>query len=888
MELKPFSIFHFPSPIPPDAFTSASGAGYTTSVFALVLPDLGDAAVDRPYTYLIPPHLAGVVVVGGRVVVPLGHRQVAGYVLGLEEHPDVVHEKVRPILAVKSSDPVFTTEQASLARWIAHTYLCPLSEALRPCLAEAGGLSVQRRWQCTEHQGVTVLLPDPTLHAVYDYLREHPGTASTHVRSSFGEVGLSALEALRRDGLIRTVAGSRVKAREINVIAPALPAATLLAQADALPVRANKQAILLRWAAQVLETPLPVAEVARRAEVGEAVVRACVTKGWLRQERVSVRRNPWDTVTGRKAEPPVLTATQQHAVEQITAAVRAQSTQNFLLYGVTGSGKTEVFLHAISDVLAQQQQAIVLVPEISLTAQAMALYHGRFPGQVAVLHSHLSAGERYDEWQRIAGGEAQVVLGARSAIFAPCPDLGLIVIDEEHESSYKQESSPRYHTKQVALERGRLQSAPVVLASATPSLESMRETESGLLTLLRLPERIESRPLPVVKLVDLRRMTSGARILSHPLREAIERRLTDSEQVILFLNRRGYSHSLLCQGKDCGHFEVCPHCAVPLTYHLQAHLLRCHHCDYAKRPNASCPKCGGVQIAFRGVGTERLEAEVQQLWPEARIGRMDRDTTARKGAHQAILDRFGREETDILIGTQMVAKGLDFPRVTLVGVVAADTSLGVPDFRAPERTFQLLTQVAGRAGRSEWAGEVIIQTFQPEHYAIQAAMLHDYDSFYAQEIVHRGDSTACWPPLTALVNVLVNGEDESQVRATAAALARRAREVGAAAAVLPPMATETVLPGLLDFIKRELPIEDEEEEDPFGAEELLHRDVPGGVVVNDAAPCPLERLRGRYRYHIVLRGQDRPTLLRLARQLQDLTPPRSVHVVIDVDPLSLA
>ncbi len=838
--------------------------------------------------------MAGDVRVGGRVTAPLGSRQVTGYVLALEEHVEVEAGKVRGLTAVKSAEPAFTTEQAALARWLAETYLCPLSEALRPCLAESGTALSKRTWQCTDTEGVTTLLPDPALNAVLHYLREHPGASSAQVHAQFAQAGTTALETLRREGLIRQSGGKRLQAREIHAVLPALAASTLLEVADTLPARAAKQAELLRWAARMLPAlddqafiPLSAPEVAHRAGVSPAVVRACLEKGWLCSESIAIRRNPWETVRGRKAVPPALTGRQQAAVSAIAQAAAAQAPCSFLLWGVTGSGKTEVFLHAIEQVLAAGRQVIVLVPEISLTGQAMALYHGRFPGQVAVLHSHLSSGERYDEWQRIAGGEAQVVLGARSAIFAPCPKLGLVVIDEEHDSSYKQESSPRYHTKGVALERGRLCGAPVVLASATPSLESMREAELGQHTLLRLPERIERRPLPIVKLIDLRRMTYNARILSHPLRVAIGERLAAGQQTILFLNRRGYSHTLLCQNAKCGYCEECPNCSVPLTYHKGVELLRCHHCDHQQPTRLLCPKCGGAQLPFKGVGTERLEMEVQALWPEARLGRLDRDTTARKGAHSAILDKFGREETDILIGTQMVAKGFDFPKVTLVGVIAADTSLGIADFRAPERTFQLLTQVAGRAGRSEWPGEVLVQTYQPEHYAIQAALEHDYERFYRQEITRRGDPKECWPPLSALINVLVHGENESEVKTTAAALARRAREVGAARILLPAMEEKSILPGLLDLFDP-LPEDEEEEEDPFGAEELLQRELPGGVSVNDPTSCPLERLRGRYRYHILLRGQNRAELRRVARELQAITPPRSVVVVIDVDPLSLA
>ena len=854
-------------------------------MFALVLPDLGDAAVDRPYTYRIPPEWQAAVTVGGRVRAPLGNRKISGYVLAITETCDLPPAKVKPLLAVLPGAPAFTAEQATLARWLADAYLCPLSEALRPCLAEPGGMAAGGRWRPADSRAVITLLPDPTANAVLGYLREHPGASSLQVYKRFGEDGAAALDTLRREGLIHPVGGKARGERTVRALQPALPPERLLEIADGL--KAVKQATLLRWAAGDWPAePLAVADVARLARVTPGVVSACLEKGWLIAEDVSLRRNPWDAVQGRKAQAPSLTGQQRLAVDAINASILKREIRSFLLHGVTGSGKTEVFLHAIETALGQGRQVIVLVPEISLTAQAMALYHGRFPGKVAVLHSHLSPGERRDEWTRIARGEAKVVLGARSAVFAPCPDLGLIIIDEEHESSYKQESSPRYHAKAVALERGRLCRAPVVLASATPSLESMHETDRGKHLLLKLPERIEARPLPPVKLVDLKYMTKRARILSAPLREAIEKRLAASEQTILFLNRRGFMHVLLCP--KCGEQETCPHCAVPLTYHKGASALRCHHCDFSKPTQMAC-QCGGTQIPFRGVGTEQLEEEVCGLWPEARVSRLDRDTTARRGAHQAILDRFADEETDILIGTQMVTKGFDFPKVTLVGVIAADISLGIPDFRAPERTFQLLTQVAGRAGRADLPGEVFIQTWQPRHYAVMAACEHDYETFYRQELMARGDSDACWPPLTALVNITVSGENESEVLSTAAALARRARESAPVGIPLPTGAiTIPLLFDLFDLAEPEPEEADAAEPDPFGAEALLARPVPGNVVVDGPAPCPLERLRGRYRHHLILRGQDRRALLKLARTLQEITPPKGVQVVFDVDPLSLA
>ncbi len=862
-------------------------------MYARVLPDLGEAATDALYTYHVPPSLQATCGVGTRVRVPLGARQVTGFVLELCAIPDVAPDRLRPLTSILAATPAFTSEQATLVRWLAQTYLCPLSEALRPCLADPGGASPRLHWYVADMPGTTTLVPDPTQSQLLDFLRAHPGASTAHLRAQLGAATSTALDALRRSGLITPTPRTKARGREIQVLATTTAPAALAALAATLPARAAKQAQLLRWIATALSPatepallPLSPTEVARQAGVSAGVVRTCLQHGWLSLVPHQIRRDPWLGVEGRKHLPPPLTAPQQAAVAAIRTAVEGQSAESFLLYGITGSGKTEVFLHAIDVVLRQGRQAIVLVPEISLTAQAMALYHGRFPGKVAVLHSHLSPGERFDEWQRIASGAADVVLGARSAVFAPCPRVGLLIIDEEHESSYKQESSPRYQAKRVALERGRLSGAPVVLASATPSLETMREADLGQHTVLQLPARIEARPLPTVHLVDLRRMTTNARILTPPLRAAITTRLADQQQTILFLNRRGFAYSLLCG--SCGHQEGCPHCAVPLTFHKDPNLLRCHHCDYHRRPTPACPHCQGVFMAYKGVGTERLEQEVAALWPQARLGRLDRDTTARKGAHQTILDRFGREETDILIGTQMVAKGLDFPKVTLVGVIAADTSLGIADFRAPERTFQLLTQVAGRAGRNQWPGEVFIQTFQPEHYAIQAAVRHDYQTFYAEELRKRGDSLACWPPLTGLINILINGEHESEVQATAAALARQARALtGDTPVAEAPMTLSGVLPGLLELLRDGEP-EIADPDDPFGTGALLHRAVPAGLIVDGPAPCPLERLRGRYRYHVLLRGQDRQALRDIAGTLRTLTPPKGITIVIDVDPLSLA
>jgi len=546
-----------------------------------------------------------------------------------------------------------------------------------------------------------------------------------------------------------------------------------------------------------------------------------------------------------EAAPVLLTVEQAGAVEVIGEAAAAGRAASFLLYGVTASGKTEVFLRVIEQVLEQGRQAIVLMPEISLTAQAVGIYRARFGDQVGVLHSALSVGERWDEWQRIRAGEARVVIGARSALFAPTPSVGLIVVDEEHETSYKQEQAPRYHSRDLALKRGELARCPVVLASATPSLESFYAAECGRHHLLRLPTRVEERPLPRVQVVDIRSAGPRTTILSTPLRQGIGSRLEAGEQVILFLNRRGFATFLLCPA--CGEAVRCPDCRVSLTYHRQQRQVRCHHCGLAEKAPTVCIRCGGRNIRFSGFGTERVESELASVFPRARAVRLDRDTTARKGAHVRIVGQFRTAAADILIGTQMVAKGFDFPGVTLVGVVSADTSLNLPDFRAAERTFQLLTQVSGRSGRGEKEGEVVVQTFRPDHYSVSAAAQQDYEAFYRREIAVRQELD--YPPFTRLANLVVSAEQEQQARERAEWLAERIRQL----------------------IGRPCP-------QVIGAGRL---DVLG------PAPAPIPKLRGKHRWHLVVRAPRGELQGVLRKALSGAGDWAGASVAVDVDPTSL-
>lgn len=527
---------------------------------------------------------------------------------------------------------------------------------------------------------------------------------------------------------------------------------------------------------------------------------------------------------------PALSANpaQEKALEAIRQARASGGT--VLLYGVTGSGKTEVYLQAVQETLDAGREALVMVPELALTPQAMERYRGRLGERVGVLHSGLSGPERRDYWWKLRKGELSVALGTRSAVFAPLPDPGLFVIDEEHETSYKQESSPRYHARQVAFRRASRHGAAMVLGSATPSLETFYLAEQGRYRLVELPERPGGRPLPGVQIVDMRKHFRRGGLLSPVLADRIKDRVAAGEQVVLLLNRRGFSNFLQCQ--DCGHVPGCGQCSISLTWHRSRGFLQCHYCLYQERPPDACPKCGGLRMKHGGAGTERLEEEVQRLVPGVPVVRMDSDTTGTAGAHGRLLERFGRGEAQVLVGTRMIAKGLDFPTVTLVGVVRADAELHMPDFRAGERTFQLLSQVAGRAGRGDLPGEVVLQAMDPEHPVLLAAAAHDFAGMYSAELAVRRD--VGYPPYCRLVRVLLSHPDEALVE----------------------RAAQRVATGLA-------------------------RQLPGAEVVGPA-PCPVERIRGRYRWHLLLKGSKVQELVDAARNY--LQPPEGQELLILVDP----
>ena len=603
--------------------------------------------------------------------------------------------------------------------------------------------------------------------------------------------------------------------------------------------------------ATVRDTALPLllADAGRRG-IDSAALRRLETRGLLRIEQVEIERSPWSSAHVQRGEVKrhALSDEQRQAYEKINQAVCQQKFSSLLIHGVTGSGKTEVYLNAIDSVLAKGKSALLLVPEIGLTPQVARYFNAWFEGRAAILHSGLSDGERFDQWRRIRQGEARVVIGTRSAAFAPLRDLALIVVDEEHDSSYKQEESPRYNGRDTALKRGQLEDAVVVLGSATPQLETyylaVRRNQHRLQS---LTSRVQQRPLPVVRLVDMRvefQNRGKAAVISQALEDAIRKRLDQGQQALVLINRRGYSPLLLC--RSCGYTETCEQCSVSLTFHQDTNRLCCHYCGYTRKVPKNCQSCGKEYIYFLGEGTERIEEILKEMFPKARVSRLDRDTAQRRGGIAEVLSDFGAGMIDILVGTQMIAKGHDFPGVTLVGVLAAEQSLRLTDFRAAERTFQLLTQVAGRAGRGDQPGEVVIQTYFPNHYSVKYACAQDYEKFFHEEAQFRYRFR--YPPFTALANIIISGKDRQKTE-------KQALEVSKILG-----ARRNTLSG----------------------EQRMRFLGP--------APAARERLRGEFRFQILVKTTSRAELHRvLEAALGDLADShgRTKGISVDIDPVSL-
>ncbi len=819
------------------------------------------AAVTQTYTYRIPAAYHAVAGPGCRVVVPFGRQTLIGYVVAIHEQlPAALAAKpggqpgqppaVKDIADWIDETPVINDEILALTRWVADYYYAPWGETLKVALPPGLDVRLEDWLELTEDGRQAVQTGSVS-----------PRTRNGRLLAWLAEVG----GAVRLDDLPLDRFGKnpRQVARELEH----LGLVSLTTRTGEATVRFKRRLVVRRTErpADQPERPLPLAqarvlayldetptalvsELVAAADVSPAVLRQMAKKGLVEITPETIRRNPLAHLAHLPAEPaPALTPEQRQACEAVLAAHDSGRFRTFLLHGVTGSGKTEVYLAAISAVLQRGGSALMLVPEIGLTPLLARRLIQRFGSLVALLHSSLSPGERVDEWERIRSGDARVVIGTRSAVFAPLVNLRLIVVDEEHDTSYKQsESVPHYHGRDIAIVRASRLNCPVLLGSATPAIETFQHTAVGKYTRLELPQRIGNRSLPEVTLVDMREVFKRhrePRFISDELQTAIAETCSQGEQVMVLLNRRGFASCWLCRA--CGFVITCPHCSVTLTYHRTDHYLACHYCGYTTPPPGRCPECQGEGIAYVGEGTEQLEARLRELFPTLAIARLDRDTTRRRGAFERIFHDFASGSLNLLVGTQMIAKGHDFPNVTLVGVVSVDAGLMMPDFRAPERTFQLIAQVAGRAGRGDRPGRVIVQTYRPEHYALVAGCRQDYQAFFEQELIQR--QMAYYPPFCVLATVIIRHERELEGQALGEKVAELLR------AAVPQAAPA---------------------------------DAPLRVL--GPAPAPLARLRGEYRFQILLKGRQRMQIRQaLGHMLPALTDTERRHVFIEIDPIDL-
>ncbi|MGL3054219.1 primosomal protein N' [Enterococcus faecalis] len=724
---------------------------------AKVIVDVPTMQTDQPFTYLVPENLNEQLAVGMRVEVPFGNgnRHVQGFVLAIEPMAatvlDETNVQLKELVAVLDLKPVLNTEMLALADYMKGKTFAFKITCLQTMLPSVMRADYQKY----------IYLTDELSEELQDQLFYGLEEISWDQAQERGL--LPQLMALRKQQKvdIRYEVTTRNKVKMVRFIQAAKEFEQLEEIRLGLRKGAKKKEQLLYYLQRLGTEKVTAVKEMKELGFSTALLNEAAKNGWLTFIEKEAYRDPFANQTFEKTTALSLNAEQQVAVETILQSVQEQQSQTYLLEGITGSGKTEVYLQVIAEVLNQGKTAIMLVPEISLTPQMVQRFKSRFGEHVAVMHSGLSQGEKYDEWRKIERGEAEVVVGARSAIFAPIENIGVIIVDEEHEASYKQEETPRYHARDLAIWRSEYHHCPVVLGSATPSLESRARAQKNVYQRLRLTQRAnQAATLPTIDVVDMRQEVENGNVssFSMSLQEKLQERLEKNEQSVLLLNRRGYSSFVMC--RDCGYVLPCPNCDISLTLHMDSKTMKCHYCGHEERIPYRCPNCGQDKIRYYGTGTQKVEEELQTLLPDSRILRMDVDTTRRKGAHEKILRTFGEGQADILLGTQMIAKGLDFPNVTLVGVLNADTALNLPDFRSSERTFQLLTQVSGRAGRAEKPGEVIIQSFNPEHYAIQLAKAQDYEDFYTKEmyIRHRGD----YPPYYFTVQITASHPEENE------------------------------------------------------------------------------------------------------------------------------
>jgi len=792
--------------------------------------------VHKTYTYGVPQGWLSRMSVGCRVLVPFGRRRLTGYILAVVEQSS--HDEVKAVLDILDEAPLFPKEMIPFFQWMAAYYLHPIGLVIKTALP--AGLSLYEYTEVviteTGKAALTRAATPPLMRAILNRLESRPCKRHLLERQVGQRIPKLVFGKLKESGWIdfqRRLSPGQTRCKTERVVR--------LVQPKVNPMTLPREKIIN---ALIQRGDQSLVKLKKIVPTADAVVRGMVRVGAVTTYNQSVYRDPFGEPI-RPDRPPALSADQQ-VVFKAVANELGHGFQTYLLAGVTGSGKTEVYLTLAKRVLVGDGQVLVLVPEIALISQVERRFRARFGNQVAVLHSSLSSGERYDQWQRIAKNKTPIVIGARSAIFAPLTRLGLVIVDEEHDTAFKQETGLRYNARDLAIVRAKQSRAVVILGSATPSVQTIFNAERGKFKRLELPRRINQRPLPQVEIIDLRKakgMRGLLRIISQPLHHAMRQTLDRGEQILLFLNRRGFAGNPVCLA--CGEPVRCRHCDIALTLHQKHNAFKCHYCGYSRSAAIQCGACGASTIRALGMGTEKVEAVTKKLFPKARVGRMDRDTTIRKGSVKRILKQLKDGEIDILVGTQMVAKGHDFQNITLVGIICADLSLDFPDFRAGERTFQLLAQVAGRAGRGDAVGRVILQTYNPNHFTIQAARAQDCQRFYRREIRYR--KALDYPPFTLLAQLKISGRDKVRTR-------KRTEVIGEACHGL--QSSNVAFSNTITILG---PIE-----------------------------APLAKISDRYRWQILIKGQTSGKLHRFLRQLFSAEPmlsnDRTARVSIDVDP----
>lgn len=787
--------------------------------------------VDGTYTYAVGPELRGDARIGVRALVPFGKRTVTGFITALKNSPPADVKEIKSIIDILDAKPLYDDKKLRFFAWMTSYYFAPPGEVLS--LICPAGLDVKssRHIRLTS-EGAAALDGSEGAEKEILALAKNGSTVSNCVKRLKNRPVYSAIERLKKKGLLTEeliIKGGIKPKTAMHVRLNDATGAAALKKTG--PIQAKIISYLKKEASPSIE------DLKKALGNCSGAIKKLVEKGVVVLEERPVARDPLSDIIPRDASfTPNLD--QQKAIDEIAQAVTKNVFSPFLLYGITGSGKTLVYLNAIEEAIAAGKRALYLVPEISLTPWPAAYLAARFPGRVALVHSGLSPGERYDEWMRIIRNEADVVVGARSALFSPIQDLGLIIVDEEHEASYKQEDGVRYNARDSALMLGQTLGITVVLGSATPSLETFQNAKTGKIKLITLKSRVNAQGLPDVDVVDMRGKKNE--VFSESLKTLVADTLKDGNQTLLFLNRRGFSNFIIC--KDCGYTFSCPNCSVTMTMHKREASLKCHYCGGSLPLPDACPQCRGSHLRHPGIGTERIEEEVRAGFPKAKTGRMDSDTTRKKGAAKKIIAAVEDKGLDVLIGTQMVSKGHHFPGITLVGVISGDTSLNIPDFRGAERTFQLITQAAGRAGRGEHPGRVVIQTLNPEHYCFIHSAAHDYDGFFETEISHRRELG--YPPFGRLCCIRMEGRKEEEV-------SRCAR----------------ILRGLTDQMKK----------------------TPD-ITVLGPSPSLIPKLKGRFRFLLLIKAGNASTMHSFVRALKkelDSKKPSTVSVTVDIDPSSV-